>query len=65
MPVAISALIWSAFAIFVIVAPSSARVPLVIVLGLFFIGGLYFFKLWKFDREILETEPGDTEMFKH
>ncbi|MGZ8748471.1 MAG: APC family permease [Mycobacterium sp.] len=65
MPVAISALIWSAIAVFVIVAPPSARVPIVIVVGLFLIGGLYFLKLWKFDRGVLETEPGDTEMFKH
>ncbi|MCV7298321.1 amino acid permease [Mycobacterium barrassiae] len=65
MPVAVSALIWSAIAIFVILAPPSARVPTALVAGLFLIGGLYFFKLWTFDREILETEPGDTEMFKH
>lgn len=65
MPVAISALIWSAVAVFVILAPASARVPIVIVIGLFAIGGVYFLKLWKFNRAILETEPGDTEMFKH
>jgi hypothetical protein len=65
MPVAISALIWSAIAVFVIVAPPSARVPIVIVVGLFLIGGMYFLKLWKFDRGVLETEPTDTEMFKH
>ena len=66
MPVAISALIWSAIALFVIVAPPSASgASIVIVVGLFLVGGLYFLNLLKFDRDVLETEPGDTEMFKH
>jgi amino acid transporter len=65
MPVAISALVWSAIAVFVIVTPASARVPIVIVLGLAVLGGLYFFKLWKFDRIVLETEPGELDVFKH
>jgi hypothetical protein len=51
--------------VFLIVAPSSARVSIVIVVGLFVIGALYFVKLWKFNRGSLETEPENTEMFKH
>ena len=51
--------------LFVLVAPASARVPIVIVVGLLLIGGLYFLKLWKFDRDVLETEPGDIQVFKH
>ena len=65
MPVAVSALVWSVIAVFLIVAPSSARVPIVLVVGLFLIGALYFLKLWKFNRGVLETEPENTEMFKH
>jgi hypothetical protein len=38
MPVAISALVWSAIAVFVIVAPPSARVPALLVLGLAVLG---------------------------
>lgn len=65
MPVAISALVWSVFAVFVIVTPPSARVPILLVLGLALLGGLYFFKLWKFNRIVLETEPGKVDVFKH
>lgn len=65
MPVAISALIWSGIAVFIMVTPTSARVPIVIVLGLTLLGGLYFLKLWKFNRIVLETEPGKVDVFKH
>jgi len=65
MPVAISALIWSAIAVFVIVAPASARVPIVVVVGLFLLGGLYFVKLRIFNRDVLESEPGELDVFKH
>jgi amino acid transporter len=65
MPVAIAVLLWSTIAVFVIVTPSSARVPIVIVGGLFLLGGLYFLKLWKFNRDVLESEPGDLDVFQH
>ena len=65
MPVVIAALVWSVIAVFVIVTPSSARVPLVIVGALFLLGGLYFLKLWKFNRDVLETEPGELDVFQH
>jgi amino acid transporter len=65
MPVAVGALVWSVIAVFVMVTPPSARVPIVIVLGLTLLGGLYFLKLWKFNRAVLETEPGKIDVFKH
>ena len=65
LPVAIGALVWSVIVVFVVVTPSSARVPIVIVVGLLLAGGLYFSYLWMFKREVLETEPGDVSVFKH
>ncbi|WP_245937798.1 APC family permease [Williamsia limnetica] len=57
VPVAVVALIWVAAAIFVLVTPEEARVPVLIVLGLVAAGGLYFVKLMIFNREVFETEP--------
>jgi amino acid transporter len=65
LPVAIGALAWSAFVLFVLVSPSEALVPVVIVVGLLILGGLYFGYLLRFRREVLETEPGDVSVFKH
>ena len=65
MPVAISALVWSVFAVFVIMAPSSARVPILIVVGLFLVGGVYFAFLRFRHSDILESEPGEVNVFKH
>ena len=65
LPVAIAALVWSAFAVFVLVTPESALVPVIIVVGLLAIGGLFFLWLLIFRREVLETEPGDVDVYKH
>jgi len=65
LPVAIAALVWSAFAVFVLVTPESALVPVIIVIGLLVVGGLFFLWLLIFRREVLETEPGDVDVFKH
>jgi amino acid transporter len=65
LPVAIAALVWSAFAVFVLVTPESALVPVIIVVGLLAIGGLFFLWLLIFRREVLETEPGDVDVFRH
>ena len=65
LPVAVGALAWSAFVLFVLVSPSEALVPVVIVVGLLILGGLYFGYLLRFRREVLETEPGDVSVFKH
>ncbi len=63
VPVAYTALVWVAFSIFVLVSPSDARVPGLIVLGLLAVGGLYFATLLVTNREALETEPGDPGAF--
>jgi hypothetical protein len=47
------------------VTPESALVPVIIVVGLLAIGGLFFLWLLIFRREVLETEPGDVDVFKH
>ena len=42
------------------VAPSRAWAR-----GLIVVGGLFFFALLIFDRQALEIEPGDVDVFKH
>lgn len=61
LPVAGIALVWVAFALFVLVTPDSARVPGFIVLGLIAVGVAYFVKMLVFNREVLDTEPGIDE----
>jgi amino acid transporter len=59
VPVAIVALIWVACALFVLVTPSTATVPALVVLGLILAGGIYFAYMLIFNREVLDTEPGE------
>jgi amino acid transporter len=63
VPVAVAALIWVAFGLFSIVSPADALIPDLIVVGLLVVGGLYFAKMMVFDREALETEPGEPGAF--
>lgn len=63
VPVAYAALVWVAFAIFVLVSPSEARIPGLIVLGLIAVGGLYLVTLMLTNREVLESEPGEPGAF--
>jgi amino acid transporter len=57
LPVAIGALIWLAMAMFVLVTPSKALVPVLIVVGLMLVGGLFFLGILIFDRKSLDSEP--------
>ena len=57
LPVAIGALVWCLFALFVLVAPAEALIPLLIVVGLLLAGGVYFAYLLVRNPEVLETEP--------
>ena len=57
--------LWSAFALFVLVTPGSALIPVLIVAGLLVAGGLFFLWLLLFRREVLESEPGDLNVFQH
>ena len=65
LPVAIGALVWSIIVLFVLVSPSDDLGPALIVAGLLILGGAYFVGLLMFNREVLETEPGDVSVFKH
>ncbi|MFD0260430.1 hypothetical protein ACFVH7_19440 [Kitasatospora indigofera] len=65
LPVAICALAWTLVALFVLVTPAEALTPVVIVIGLLLVGGLFFLGMLAFDREALDAEPGDESAFKH
>ncbi|KQP13936.1 amino acid permease [Methylobacterium sp. Leaf93] len=57
IPVAVVALVWLIGALFVLVTPAAAWVPVLIVVGLLLTGGVYFLYLLTFDRAVLEIEP--------
>ncbi|WP_029112655.1 APC family permease [Mycobacterium sp. URHB0044] len=59
LPVAVAALIWVAFVLFVLMTPEDAGVPTMIVVGLILLGGVYFAYMMFFNREVLDTEPGE------
>jgi amino acid transporter len=61
-PVAIGALVWLPAALIVVIA-TSTLVPILIVVGLLILGLGYFAYMWMFDREVLEVEPGNSELF--
>ena len=57
-PIAVAALVWLGFALFVLVTPEAAFVPGMVVVGLIMAGGIYFAKMLIFSPEVLNTEPG-------
>ncbi|MER6254491.1 APC family permease [Streptomyces sp. NPDC001584] len=59
LPVALCALAWTLLALFFLVTPREALVPVVVVAGLLVLGGLFFLGTLVFDREALDTEPGE------
>lgn len=63
LPVAICALVWTLIALFVLVTPKEAFVSVVIVAGLLLLGGLFFLAMLRFDRQDMETEPGEVDAF--
>lgn len=56
LPIAVAALIWVVLAVFVLVTPPGALVSVLIVVGLVLAGGIYFAKMWFFNREVLDPE---------
>ena len=52
---------WIVLALFVLVTPDDALIPSLIVIGLILIGAIYFAWMMIFNREVLESEPGDDE----
>jgi hypothetical protein len=65
MPVAIGALVWSGVVVFVLVSPPEALTAVLISVGVVVAGGMYLAYLLMFNREILETVPGEVDVFKH
>src|SRR5262245_8714816 len=63
LPVAIVALVWVLAALFVVIASSATAVPMLIVVGLLLAGAMYFAYLLKFQRDVLEHEPGKADLF--
>jgi amino acid transporter len=65
MPVAIGALVWSVFVVFVLVSPRGAFTAVLISVGVLVAGGMYLAYMLMFNREVLETEPGEVGVVKH
>lgn len=63
LPIAIAALVWLLFVLFVLVTPADAVVPNLIVVGLILLGMAYFGYLMIFNRRVLDTEPGENAAF--
>jgi Flp pilus assembly protein protease CpaA len=53
------ALLWLLLALIVLVTPGEALVPLLIVIGLLLVGGLYFLGMLMFDRKSLWIAPSE------
>jgi amino acid transporter len=65
MPVAIAALVWSVVVVLVLVSPREALTAVLISIGILVAGGVYFAYLFIAKREVLESEPGEADVFKH
>ena len=64
-PVAVGALIWLVAALFVLVTPAAAVVPVLIVLGLMLAGGVFFLGMLLFNRRALDSAPATLDMPLH
>jgi amino acid transporter len=65
LPAAVTALVWLVVATVVLVTPGAALVPVIIVLGLMLVGGVFFLGMLIFDRKSLDTEPDAAAIFPH
>ena len=63
MPVAVSALVWAALVMFMVIAPAPSLAPVWVIAGLVLAGGVYLAYLWFAKPEVLENEPGE-DLFK-
>jgi len=61
LPVAVAAILWLLFAAFVSIVTSPSIVPILIVVGMLLIGGVYLAYLLMFRRHVLEHEPGQAD----
>jgi hypothetical protein len=51
--------------VFILVSPPEAMTSVLISIGIVILGGLYFAYLLITNRDVLESEPGEMEAFKH
>jgi amino acid transporter len=65
IPVAVGALVWSVLVVFVLASPAEARAAVLIAVGLALAGAAYLAYLMVFKREVMDTEPGEVDVFKH
>lgn len=63
VPVAVVALVWVLLALLFVIVSAGSVVPVLIVVGLMLAGGMYFAYLLKFQRQVLEHEPGKADLF--
>lgn len=63
LPIAIAALVWILFSLFVLIA-SGTLTPVLVVAGLITVGAMYFCYLLKFKPETLNNEPGLEDAFE-
>ena len=61
VPVAVTALVWLIAAALVSIASAPTIVPILIVVGMLLIGGVYLAYLLIFQRQVLDHEPGQAE----
>ena len=62
-PVATAALVWVILALLVTMVASTTLASMVIVVALLAAGLAYFVYMWKFNRSVLEREPGEPNVF--
>ncbi len=65
VPVTVGALVWSGFVAFMLVSPHEARSAILISIGIVLVGGIYWAYLLIANRQVLQTEPGKADVFKH
>jgi amino acid transporter len=63
LPVAVAALIWVLICLFMVLVSFTTWATLLVVVGLVGAGFAYFLYMWKFDRAVLEHEPGEPDLF--
>jgi L-asparagine transporter-like permease len=64
LPVAIGALVWLVVALLGLVLPHESRVPVLIVIGLVLVGGVFFLFMLTFNPTSLDVEPGDVTVLR-
>jgi amino acid transporter len=62
-PVAVAALVWVVVCLFTVLVSFTTLATLLVVVGLMCAGFAYFLYMLKFNREVLEHEPGDPDLF--